>query len=393
MQRDGADRRARRLLRWYPKSWRLRYGEEFTQLLIDDIDDRPHSWHRTLDVARSGLAARAARKQRLQIARFSLATAVVAVALSGAAYLGSLHLDTRTYHYNCAHVVFPHGVTCGPNQRSAWQLPVAVLIAGLGAAVALGVARRSKRTVKFSLVVGAAGVLAVFAALGLVGVWHEWAALSNQCLASYVGGPPRLGQVLPAPSFSCLAITGHGYAGPWTYLAVGLGCVLAGICLFALAPGLRRALAALGGGFVRPPSRARLAAAVGILGGTLAVAAILHGLQGSPPVCPHGFVCAPRSPWSYPRHAWADPAALAVCLLGLAGAAAVLLTPRRLAAAVLVLGTSLAAAAVLLGHQTPPTQVPFAYRPAWVDPATLGVLLFGLAGAAAVVTTARRRTS
>src|SRR6476659_1275284 len=61
----------------------------------------------------------------------------------------------------------------------------------------------------------------------------------------------------------------------------------AGRNLFACAR--PRAQAALGGGFVRPLSRARLAAAVGILGGTIAVAAILHGLQGSPPVCPHGF--------------------------------------------------------------------------------------------------------
>jgi hypothetical protein len=37
MRRAGAERRARRLLRWYPKEWRLRYGEEFTQLLTDDI--------------------------------------------------------------------------------------------------------------------------------------------------------------------------------------------------------------------------------------------------------------------------------------------------------------------------------------------------------------------
>jgi hypothetical protein len=61
LSRAGADRRARRLLRWYPRRWRARYGVEFAQLLIDDISDRPHSWRRTLDVARSGLAVRLAR--------------------------------------------------------------------------------------------------------------------------------------------------------------------------------------------------------------------------------------------------------------------------------------------------------------------------------------------
>jgi hypothetical protein len=50
--------RARRLVRWYPQRWRARYGEEFTQLLIDDMAERPRSLHRTADVVRSGLAAR-----------------------------------------------------------------------------------------------------------------------------------------------------------------------------------------------------------------------------------------------------------------------------------------------------------------------------------------------
>jgi hypothetical protein len=54
----GAARRARRLLRWYPRAWRNRYGEEFTELLISDIAEQPRSWRRTLDVARSGLGAR-----------------------------------------------------------------------------------------------------------------------------------------------------------------------------------------------------------------------------------------------------------------------------------------------------------------------------------------------
>ena len=52
--------RAARLLRWYPKAWRDRYGEEFTELLIADIDERPASAARTLDVARAGLLARLA---------------------------------------------------------------------------------------------------------------------------------------------------------------------------------------------------------------------------------------------------------------------------------------------------------------------------------------------
>ncbi len=51
-------RHAARLLRWYPTGWRERYGEEFTALLVSDLVDRPRSWRRNLDVARSGLVAR-----------------------------------------------------------------------------------------------------------------------------------------------------------------------------------------------------------------------------------------------------------------------------------------------------------------------------------------------
>jgi hypothetical protein len=50
--------RAARLLRWYPRAWRERYGEEFAELLIADIEERPRSAARTRDVARAALTAR-----------------------------------------------------------------------------------------------------------------------------------------------------------------------------------------------------------------------------------------------------------------------------------------------------------------------------------------------
>lgn len=77
MGRRAAERRARRLLRWYPQRWRARYGDEFTQLLIDDINERPCSWRRTLDVAQSGLAARLPR----ELPRWSFATALGLLAI------------------------------------------------------------------------------------------------------------------------------------------------------------------------------------------------------------------------------------------------------------------------------------------------------------------------
>ncbi len=51
-------RRAAALLRWYPKQWRHRYGDEFAELLVSELSEQPHSWRRSADVARSGLTAR-----------------------------------------------------------------------------------------------------------------------------------------------------------------------------------------------------------------------------------------------------------------------------------------------------------------------------------------------
>jgi hypothetical protein len=56
----AAKDRAAELLRWYPRAWRDRYGEEFAELLIADIEERPRSVERTLDVARGGIMARLA---------------------------------------------------------------------------------------------------------------------------------------------------------------------------------------------------------------------------------------------------------------------------------------------------------------------------------------------
>ncbi|MGO8874678.1 MAG: hypothetical protein ACLQNG_02800 [Acidimicrobiales bacterium] len=56
--RQDLERRSSRLLRWYPKDWRSRYGDEFAELLVAEMADRPRSWRRSADVAWSGLLAR-----------------------------------------------------------------------------------------------------------------------------------------------------------------------------------------------------------------------------------------------------------------------------------------------------------------------------------------------
>jgi hypothetical protein len=59
-EQRNAVRRAQHLVRWYPKSWRRRYGDEFEELLIAEILERPHSLRRTGNVVLSGVLARLA---------------------------------------------------------------------------------------------------------------------------------------------------------------------------------------------------------------------------------------------------------------------------------------------------------------------------------------------
>jgi hypothetical protein len=50
--------RAERLVRWYPPAWRERYGDEFTELLVLELAERPRSSGRTVNIVASGLLAR-----------------------------------------------------------------------------------------------------------------------------------------------------------------------------------------------------------------------------------------------------------------------------------------------------------------------------------------------
>jgi hypothetical protein len=52
------EREAQRLVRCYPKGWRARYGDEFTQLLIDELTDGDVSLTRKLDVLAHGVWTR-----------------------------------------------------------------------------------------------------------------------------------------------------------------------------------------------------------------------------------------------------------------------------------------------------------------------------------------------
>ena len=51
---------AERLLRWYPREWRARYGEEFTELLVAELEERPRSLRPRRRPRATGLTARLA---------------------------------------------------------------------------------------------------------------------------------------------------------------------------------------------------------------------------------------------------------------------------------------------------------------------------------------------
>jgi hypothetical protein len=50
--------KAARLLRWYPRAWRERYGEELLALIQDTLDEGRPTWRLRLGVIRSGLRER-----------------------------------------------------------------------------------------------------------------------------------------------------------------------------------------------------------------------------------------------------------------------------------------------------------------------------------------------
>ena len=47
-----------KLLRWYPRAWRERYGEEFLAMVEDGLDGERVTWRLTVSVARAGLRER-----------------------------------------------------------------------------------------------------------------------------------------------------------------------------------------------------------------------------------------------------------------------------------------------------------------------------------------------
>lgn len=95
----GAHRLAAALLRAYPPAWRTRYGEEFHQLLLDELDDRRSSLGWWLNLVTHGVLARLTewgiagdveRDRRITVAMRITGLAVVLGGACGAAMWAQL---------------------------------------------------------------------------------------------------------------------------------------------------------------------------------------------------------------------------------------------------------------------------------------------------------------
>jgi uncharacterized membrane protein SirB2 len=90
-QGGPADPRLARLLRWYPPTWRKRYGDEFLAMVEDTLDGRRPGWRLRLGVARSGLRERghvlsgpAGKRARSRLGTFAVIGGILAGGISDA---------------------------------------------------------------------------------------------------------------------------------------------------------------------------------------------------------------------------------------------------------------------------------------------------------------------
>ena len=85
---SATTRRAQGYLRWYPRAWRERYGEEFVAHLEAELLDRPVSLARTADIVAHGFLARLSFQRGWRVAVRSTA----AIFVVGAFVIGGVEL-------------------------------------------------------------------------------------------------------------------------------------------------------------------------------------------------------------------------------------------------------------------------------------------------------------
>jgi len=174
-------RRAARLLRWYPATWRDRYGDEFAELLIAEFAEQPTSWRRAADVARGGLLARLARAglagyqpESPEQVRAGLATAACAMAASGA-------LGVAMWAQLATGWAWAPPAAAGPTIAMAAMSAAVLLLAALGLLAAVSLA------------------------------WSAARALARRPARRALGGP----LLLAVAGAGALAVGGHHFASAW----------------------------------------------------------------------------------------------------------------------------------------------------------------------------------
>jgi hypothetical protein len=172
VDRRSSEQRAQRLLRWYPRGWRERYGEEFAELLIADLDERPQCRRRTADTAAHGLVARLAvgglgdsPLGRPQAALATVAVAMIGFAACGMSLWSQLLVGWRWSPPDSA------AVTTGVVVMSAAAAYLAV-IAVLAAAPVIAAVARAVRGGDARPLVGPTVLLVAGAAVLAVGGHH-----------------------------------------------------------------------------------------------------------------------------------------------------------------------------------------------------------------------------
>lgn len=193
----AAERRARRLLRCYPPAWRARYGDEFVQLLLDDMAERPRSPSRTADVVRSGLTVRLASAglagdslethEQLRAGLGALGLALSAFLAAGIAIWAQLTIGWQWSEPSAPETKV--GMLVMSWTMAAFALLAVLAAIPLGAAACRELIRGRGRTLVRPLVALVAG--AVVLAVGSVHFGHGWPG---------TGGHPWAGRdVVPGP--------------------------------------------------------------------------------------------------------------------------------------------------------------------------------------------------
>jgi hypothetical protein len=168
MSDQELERRARRLVAWYPRSWRERYGDEFEQLLIDEMRERPRSIRRGWDVAGHGVWARLvqagvvgrgfAPPLQAWIALRGLALACAAFAVVGTGMWAQLTVDWQWSAPSADGARVGMWMMSGALSGLAALLVLALLLVGWSAATAVlrGRVEVARTTLLVSVVCGVA---------------------------------------------------------------------------------------------------------------------------------------------------------------------------------------------------------------------------------------------